>query len=337
MDKKKTCPLCEKRCQTEEEFECVDGGVPSLSFNCEPIGRLFYLDRQITGIYKPTAQLFYTAIVNDLLRRKGIDRRIPHYCYNRSPKEGPGNDVYVDVTKMQLWEQGHEEKVDQSLLNLYRMYGEKMFELDTELSMRCMLCTDHEQALAMKNSLLNYGYIAETSSKDQSGRCIISKEGWRRIDELRRHHSDRTGFVALAFRDETKEIREVLKKSIYECGFEPVVIDEQEYNNQIVPEIEKRIQKCRFLVMDCSVPNMGAYYEAGMATGLGKQVIICCNESKFRNKKTKPHFDIAQHSIIIWKDHADLETRLVNRICCTVEGARLTNKETELENGDVNN
>ncbi len=65
MNKKVTCPLCEKRCQTEEGFNSVNGGVPSLSFNCEPIGRLFYLDWQISEIYKPKAQLFYTAIIND--------------------------------------------------------------------------------------------------------------------------------------------------------------------------------------------------------------------------------------------------------------------------------
>ena len=188
----------------------------------------------------------------------------------------------------------------------------------------------------MASSLLDFGYITESTLKNQSGRYIISKEGWKRIGELRRHHTDRTGFVAIAFREETNEIRDVLKESITKCGFKPIVIDEVEHNNQIVPEIEKNIQRCRFLVMDCSVPNMGAYYEAGMAAGFGKEVIICCSEESFQDENIRPHFDVRQKSMIIWKNLDDLKNRLVKRILCTVEGAQIK-EETDLNDVDRNN
>ncbi len=61
----------------------------------------------------------------------------------------------------------------------------------------------------------------------------------------------------------------------------------------------------------------GAYYEAGYAEALGKEVIICCREDIFNGDK-KPHFDIAQKSSIVWKDEEDLENRLYKRIEATV-------------------
>ena len=322
MNKKRTCPICEKGCTTIEEFNCVDGGIPSLSFNCKPIGRTFYLDQRIIGMYGPKEQFFYTAIVNDLLRRNCTDRRIPHYCYNTVPKTKSKNDVYVDVNEMPLWGFGHVEKMDQSLLNLYLLYGENVFDLDTILSMRCMLCTDRGQALAMENSLIDFGYITRASSTDRPRMYIISKEGWNRLDELGHNRTNKTGFVAISFDDKTTEIREVLKRSISRCGFKPIVMDEVEHNNQIVPEIENQIKKCEFLVMDCSVSNSGAYLESGMAMGFGKEVIISCKKEIFDNEETEPHFDIKQHSMILWKDLDDLEEKLVKRILHTVEGAK---------------
>ena len=98
-----------------------------------------------------------------------------------------------------------------------------------------------------------------------------------------------------------------------------MVIRDVEHNNQIVPEIRSRIERCSFLVMDCTHPNLGAYYEAGIAVGLGKEVIICCSKESFESDDSRPHFDIAQQSMIVWKDHDDLSERLTKRIKATVK------------------
>lgn len=73
------------------------------------------------------------------------------------------------------------------------------------------------------------------------------------------------------------------------------------------------ISRSKFVVVDITYPNYGAYYEAGYAEALGKEVIICCRDTDF-----KPHFDIAQKSAIVWKDENDLEERLYRRIEATV-------------------
>ena len=95
-------------------------------------------------------------------------------------------------------------------------------------------------------------------------------------------------------------------KAITDSGYSVKIIDEKEHNNQIVPEIFFEIEQSLFVVVDVTFPNYGAYYEAGYAQALGKEVIVCCRENEFNSKDTRPHFDIAQKSMIVWKDEEDL-------------------------------
>ena len=78
------------------------------------------------------------------------------------------------------------------------------------------------------------------------------------------------------------------------------------------------IRECRFLIMDISDPNYGAYYEAGYARGLGKEIIITCSHDTHNKEYTteeerrhlKPHFDIAQKQILVWNNYNDLTQKL---------------------------
>ena len=151
--------------------------------------------------------------------------------------------------------------------------------------------------------------------------CAISAKGWQRIEDIQKNNLNKTqGFIAMEFRDETKTIRGCFHQAMQNCGYTALAIDEKEHNNQIVPEIFYEIDNSRFLVMDVTYPNCGAYYEAGYALGKGKQVIICCRKDAFENTKEKrPHFDIQQKSMIIWETEAELIERLEKRIKATVK------------------
>ena len=72
-------------------------------------------------------------------------------------------------------------------------------------------------------------------------------------------------------------------------------------------------------MVDITYPNYGAYYEAGYAQALGKEVIVCCRKDNFDNPNTRPHFDIAQKSMIIWSNNEDLVSRLKRRIEATIK------------------
>jgi len=144
----------------------------------------------------------------------------------------------------------------------------------------------------------------------------ILPDGWKRIDELQKNHSNnKQAFVAMRFSDETKELREALREGIQKAGFIACFIDEKHHNEQIVPEILFQIRQSKFVVAEFSDNNNGAYYEAGYATGLGKEVIHICNEDKFNEAG---HFDIKQKSTVLWKTIEEIPHALHKHIEATI-------------------
>ena len=153
----------------------------------------------------------------------------------------------------------------------------------------------------------------------------LTPKALARVDELQKDISNNKDvFVAMSFHN-TEDIREAIRRGILEAGFSDKFIDEIIHNQQIVPYMMRLIRECRFLIMDITDPNYGAYYEAGYALGLGKEVIITCRKDvrdrkdfkcdkdetcKFEEKALKPHFDIAQKQILGWEDTADLTKQL---------------------------
>lgn len=125
----------------------------------------------------------------------------------------------------------------------------------------------------------------------------------------------------MSFNEKLNYIYDGFCEAVSSCGFKPFRIDEKEHNNQTVPEILYEIRNSRFLIMDITEQNYGAYYEAGYALALGKEVIICCKKDVFesKDKDIRPHFDIQQKSTIIWENIDDLIERLTKRIKATIE------------------
>jgi hypothetical protein len=58
------------------------------------------------------------------------------------------------------------------------------------------------------------------------------------------------------------------------------------------------IRSAKFLVADLSDENRGAYWEARLAEGLGKNVYYTCEASKFDAAKT--HFDTEHLLTVKW-------------------------------------
>ena len=191
-------------------------------------------------------------------------------------------------------------------------------ELDTHrLLMNELINEDGE--VSFVRTLSDLGYVNE---ENDYYNIVITADGWKYIDELKKKNAEISqGFLAMQFGEQTADIRETFKRAISDSGYIVSVIDEKEHNNQIVPEIFYEIQRSKFMVVDVTFPNYGAYYEAGYGQALGKEVIVCCNEESFNSndKAKRPHFDIAQKSTIVWKDLDDLYKRLKRRIEATVK------------------
>ena len=166
--------------------------------------------------------------------------------------------------------------------------------------------------------LINVGFLEQY----QKTSYILTPKALQRIYELQKMNSiNKDVFVSMAFNDSTIETCEAIRAGVEKAGFCSKFIDEIIHNHQIMPEMFRLIRECQFLILEISDPNYGAYYEAGYALGLGKEVIICCKKEVFEKEYVtkeekkyarymKPHFDIAQKQILVWTDCPDLIKKL---------------------------
>lgn len=171
-----------------------------------------------------------------------------------------------------------------------------------------------EEARKVLKYLLEERFLTVNYGIDGSIGISLAANGYKRIDELQRNKSTgNTALVAMKFGDETKPVREAIKHGIKEAGYTPIVYDEVENNDYIMPELLKSIRDSRFVVVDLSDYNNGAYFEEGYAMGIGKPVIQVCK------KGVTLHFDAAQKNTIVWATETELAERLTNRIKATID------------------
>jgi len=130
----------------------------------------------------------------------------------------------------------------------------------------------------------------------------ITALGWARIEELKRAHvSSRYAFFARKFKNEELDAlyKDCLRQAVAETGYDLLPVTQRAGHIDAI--IEDEIRRCRFLIADLSDDNAGAYWEAGFAEGLGKDVIYICRE-KERDGKTdkKTHFDTDHRQTVRW-------------------------------------
>lgn len=153
-----------------------------------------------------------------------------------------------------------------------------------------------------------------TENKDRYLELRLKPKGYSRIDELQKYRtSGHNALVAMKFGEDTKPLREAIRAGIKDIGYHAIFIDEVQHNDFITPELLKYIRDSKFVVVDLTHQNNGAYFEEGYAMGLGKPVIQLCKTG------VQLHFDIAQKNTIMWDNEDDIPQRLCNRIKATID------------------
>ncbi|MCX6238092.1 MAG: hypothetical protein NTY07_11160 [Bacteroidia bacterium] len=119
-------------------------------------------------------------------------------------------------------------------------------------------------------------------------------------------------FVAMAFSDETKEIREAIREALKVTGFDPIIIDEQHIDSHktINDAIIAELKGAKFCIADFTMQREGVYFESGFALGQGKPVIYCCRNDHFK----KSHFDTKHFAHILYDTPSELKESLINKI-----------------------
>ena len=122
-------------------------------------------------------------------------------------------------------------------------------------------------------------------------------------------------FVAMWFSPEMRDAYDHgIAPGILDAGFTPCRIDDMRDANKIDDDIIAEIKRSRFVVADMTHGHDGVrgsvYFEAGYASGLGRDVIYSCREDCL----DKLPFDTRQYRHIVWKAPEDLRTELAKTI-----------------------
>jgi hypothetical protein len=145
------------------------------------------------------------------------------------------------------------------------------------------------------------GHQMKTIGVQGRASATLSFRGWSYYEGLAKGSAAyRKAFMAMKFGDPILEqvLNNAFKPAAKLAGFDLFKLDDIPKAGLIDDRLRVEIQSSDFLVADLTHDNLGAYWEAGYAEGLGKPVIYTCERSKF--KTTKTHFDTNHHLTIVW-------------------------------------
>lgn len=310
------CPCCGKQCNEDRV------ALRALTkYNCELCGFFIIPDSLKSELLKRKSMIFYY-----LLHKKPFNNKSNLFVSDINSCDKKDDYNYVDLKMLDnLYPQTLDEMVDMLLLNLstyIKKFGDIINILYTEdnpIYFHSLFLINNElediqsQIVPILSILLELDYVKIVD--DNGVVYTFTANGWKRVFELQKKKGlIPKAFIAMAFNDDMKFSREKIMQAIKESGYIPMIIDEKQHNNQIVPEIFYEIETSMFVIVDLTYHRNGVYYEAGYAQALKKEVIIPCKACDF----DKRHFDIAQKNIIKWIDEDDLYNRLIERINATI-------------------
>ncbi|NQU28472.1 MAG: hypothetical protein HQ528_09310 [Candidatus Marinimicrobia bacterium] len=167
--------------------------------------------------------------------------------------------------------------------------------------------------LIKEKKYLEEGYGSFRTFNHHPG-LIITPRGWSFFNENIRGVDSSQGFIAIDFDPKFNDLIEWIKAAIKEAGYSPMCLKGHDHNVIIDDEMYLQIRKSKFLIADLSSDNNGAYFEAGFALGLDKDVIPTCKEGH------SPHFDINHRLLTKWNpdDPEKFIKALTNRILNTI-------------------
>ena len=130
----------------------------------------------------------------------------------------------------------------------------------------------------------------------------LSLDGWKQY-EAEKHGMFKGdyGFIAMKFDDSVLDdlVNNYIKPKIKEdIGYKLIDLRDVSRAGIIDNIMRTQIRNSKFVIVDLSHDNSGAYWEAGYAEGLSKPVIYICERTKFDEAKT--HFDTNHCTTVLW-------------------------------------
>ena len=149
----------------------------------------------------------------------------------------------------------------------------------------------------------------------------LTPEGWEQYVELSKTRAEsRNAFMAMKFGDADLDlmVEDCFKPAVARAGFTLKKLSDEQPAGLIDNQIRAALLSSRFVIADLTHANLGAYWEAGYAEGLGLPVIYTCEKSVWDRSKT--HFDTSHMVTVIWEKEqaADAGRLLTSTIRATL-------------------
>ena len=168
-----------------------------------------------------------------------------------------------------------------------------------------------------EEGLISYG-PGPGGGIDAEWRIGLKFLGWKEFQRLESESIEsRIVFMAMKFNMPELDliVEQVFRPAVAATGFELRVLTDVPVAGLIDDRMRVEIRRSRFMLADITHSNLGAYWEAGFAEGLGKPVIYTCKKSEFTNS----HFDTNHHLTVMWHDdHDAVAAELKNTIRATL-------------------
>ena len=198
-------------------------------------------------------------------------------------------------------------------------------ELNYDLQGAVVGAKSHPGFSMLIEHLIGVGLVTGPHETYLSGESVahvaLTFAGWDYYESLRLGGATyRKAFMAMKFGDPALNsfLDQVLKPAAPRAGFDLFKLDDRPMAGLIDDRMRVEIRASDFVIADLTHDNLGAYWEAGYAEGLGKPVIYTCERSKF--EITRTHFDTNHHLTIVWDVAAPEEAgqQLVSTIRATL-------------------
>lgn len=135
----------------------------------------------------------------------------------------------------------------------------------------------------------------------------LSLDEWNQYEAKKREGFDENyGFLAMKFDDPDLDlfVKKVVKPAVKEkIGYDLVDMRDRKKAGILDEIMRGRIRDAKFVIVDLTHDNSGAYWEAGYAEGLDKPVIYICEKEKFERCGT--HFNTNHCATVLWSRDDD--------------------------------
>lgn len=213
----------------------------------------------------------------------------------------------------------HFPDVSTQIANLLRVLGDKAGEPGPCVSIPPaevqfkVGCKTEIGLVGLGKHLERNGFIDGKIGATGQITASLTVEGWIEYENLLRDQSiGRKAFIAMPFGkpDLEREWLPKLRKAVVQTGYELERVDDNPKAGLIDTRMKLQIKEARFLLVELTHGNLGAYWEAGLAEGLGKPVIYMHREEASDNETSdKVHFDVEHAFRVVWRAE-DMETAL---------------------------